>query len=535
MVNPLQELNSKNFETDQDRNKSLESVANAEGKCGKVYQQLTRKTKCLADETYKAQFDWRVRVGGMRGFQELLLPVFHPVYGVPYIPSSSLKGAILAQAKKHANNGEINLDEVKRILGDIEGGIGTVQVLDAFPTEPCLSVDMANPQWSWKENHVQYNPVPHPLLSMEEPEILIGLVSTSRGRYQEQKNQDLQTVKGWLKQALNAGIGSRVSAGYGRTQVKANLPYSSTHHFQFYSQGMFGASNQDKEFRPVALRGILRYWFRAIALGLYNNATAQQFENQLFGQLSQEGSVRLGVELTEEDIGKRNDPYFCQGNILIEAKTEEHHNVIKQTLLLASHLGGIGRGSRRPLHWNHPRLRGCLWEFPNFILPGDEVEWSAFIEDTLDSFREVYPEGKPDQHPLIVSVQEKGKTVQRRCQDILNNDTAIYIFPSPELKYPEAVNNWNSEGNQRRVIGEGLRLLYSDNRFKGETKNKQTNYKEGNRNVGGKLGIPSYVWIQSNFPDNDEPYQVISVFGAEHPQRKQFIRALPDDAICVYP
>ncbi|WP_200892607.1 RAMP superfamily CRISPR-associated protein [Aliterella atlantica] len=30
----------------------------------------------------------------MRGFRELLLPVFYPVYGVPYIPSSSLKGAI---------------------------------------------------------------------------------------------------------------------------------------------------------------------------------------------------------------------------------------------------------------------------------------------------------------------------------------------------------------------------------------------------------------------------------------------------------
>lgn len=523
MVNPLQELNSKNFETDQDRNQSLESVANAEGKCGKVYQQLTQKTENLADETLKVTFSWRVRVGGMRGFQELLLPVFHPVYGVPYIPSSSLKGALLAQAKKNAKNGEISLAEVKRILGDIDQGIGTVQILDAFPTEPCLSVDMANPQWSWKNNQVQYNPVPHPLLSMEEPEILIGLVATSRGRYQEQKHHDFQTVKGWLKQALNAGIGSRVSAGYGRTTVKANLPHSSTHHFQFYSQGMFGASNEDKTFRPVALRGILRYWFRAIALGLYNNQTAQKFENELFGQLSQEGSFRLGVELTEEDMGNRNNPYFCQGNILIEAKTEKHHKVIEQTLLLASHLGGIGRGSRRPLHLNNRRLRGCLWEFPDQILPCDEVEWSELIEDTLDSFKAVYSAQIPDKHPV--------NNGEKRYQDVLNNDAAIYLVPSPRLKYPEVVKNWNSEGNQPQVIGQGLGLLYSSDNYKGY--NNFT--RRGNKNVGGKLGIPSYVWIQSNFPDDDDPYQVVSVFGAGHPQRNEFIKALPNDSIQVYP
>jgi CRISPR-associated protein Cmr6 len=528
-MNILQELNVRKFDTDQNRNDSLQSVENAENQCHRIYEQLTQKTECLADETYKAQFDWRVRVGGMRGFQELLLPVFHPVYGVPYIPSSSLKGAILAQAKKHAENGHIRLEEVKRILGDIDQGIGTVQILDAFPTKPCLSVDMANPQWSWNQqgDHVEYNPVPHPLLSMEKPEILIGLVSTSRGRYQNQRYKDLQTVKRWLKQALNAGIGSRVSAGYGRTQVKANLPYSSTHHFQFYSQGMFGASNQDKTFRPVALRGILRYWFRAIALGLYNNQTAQTFENELFGQLSEEGSFRLGVELTEEDMGNRNDPYFCQGNILIEAKTARHHQVIKQTLLLASHLGGIGRGSRRPLHWNHPRLRGCFWEFPDFILRWDEVEWSAFIEDTLDSFREVYPEGTPNNHL-------PGRP-QNRCQDVLNDDAAIFLVPSPGLKYPEAVNNWRSEGHRPQVIGEGLRFLYSNHQFMGETRNPQTRQIEGNRNVGGKLGTPSYVWIQSNFPDDDDPYQVVSVFGAGHPQRKKFIQALPNDSIQVYP
>ncbi|MHC5771976.1 MAG: RAMP superfamily CRISPR-associated protein, partial [Nostoc sp.] len=173
LQSPLQKLN--NFDFDKKGNelvqRALEDAATADETCESLYQQLTEKTIKLADHTITVQFSWRLRVGGMRGFRELLLPVFHPVYGVPYIPSSSLKGAIRAIALQDKSN----FSEVERLLGTLDHGIGCVQIFDAFPTAPSLSVDIANPQWHWENGQVRYNSVPHALLSMKHPEFVIGL------------------------------------------------------------------------------------------------------------------------------------------------------------------------------------------------------------------------------------------------------------------------------------------------------------------------------------------------------------------------
>ena len=210
LCSPLQALNQMLFE--ELYQPALEAAVAAEKTCDRLYQQLTAKTNLIASEVLTVKFPWRVRVGGMRGFQEILLPVFHPVYGVPYVPSSSIKGAVLAWAKQNQQ------PEIDRLLGTLDNGIGCVQFLDAFPTKPCLSVDMANPNWHWDDGDrcIKYKPEPHPLLSMEQPELAIGLALTSRGNNPE----DVKTVKIWLEQTLaTSGIGSRVSSGYGRTTL----------------------------------------------------------------------------------------------------------------------------------------------------------------------------------------------------------------------------------------------------------------------------------------------------------------------------
>lgn len=510
MINPLQALNS-TLVGDQVL-RLLEIVKDAEATCAPLYEQLTSRTQKIAEETLQVQFDWRVRVGGTRGFQELLLPVFHPVYGVPYIPSSSLKGVARAWAK----NNQVNPEEINFLLGELDSGVGTIQILDAFPTQPCLSVDIANPQWTWNsDNQVKYQPTPHFFLSLLYPEILIGLCKTRRGKAND---TDLATVKTWLNQALMTGIGSRVSAGYGRSSLKAGLPYHSCHHFRFYSQGLF-----QEDFRPVALRGVLRYWLRAIALGLYDINTVKSLENRLFGQLSQEGSIRLSVAITEEKDGDSRHPYYCQGVILLEAKTQQHLQLIEAVLQLASHLGGFGKASRRPLHWNNKRLRGCFWELSDSILPYEDSEWHLFLEEVLDTFRQIHPEANPPQH-------SPGNS-HNRYQDVLNNHAKIFLIPANNLKYPEEVNNWSSQGYQYPVIGPGLQKLYSSDQFKGVNPQGR-----GNANVGGKLGIPSFVWIKSNYPDDSSSYQVVTIFGVDqvNMDREKFAEAIPPDSLEVW-
>ncbi|MGI2906701.1 RAMP superfamily CRISPR-associated protein [Tolypothrix sp. VBCCA 56010] len=520
---PLQSLNFADFELDKKGNELAQPVLKAaelaDKTCGTIYKYLTEKTQKLAGENaIRVKFSWRVRVGGMRGFRELLLPVFHPVYGVPYVPSSSLKGAIIAAAI------QLKLDtkeEINRILGTLDSGIACVQILDAFPTAPCLSVDMANPQWHWQENQVKYNPEPHALLSMSEPELLIGLIPTSRIANRNDAQNDVNKVRSWLEKALNIGIGSRVSGGYGRTNFSNNLPHSSSHNFQLWTQGMYGADTQQAEFRPVALRGMLRYWFRSFALGIYPPSECKELEATLFGTIepkSKSGTLRIAVELEKDE--KSNLAYFYKGKILLEAKSAEHLTLIEKILQLSSHLAGIGRGSRRPLHWNHPRMRGCHLQLSDFVLPGDKTDWKDFIKQVSDAFLVVQP---PQGTPVLINPDNP------RSQDILNTNAQIYLITNRDLKHPQDVRDWEKEGNTPAVRGKGLELLYSNPKFKGVSRDNL-----GNPQVGGKLGIPSFVLIKSNFPNSKQHYQTVTIFGSDNPQRRNFINALQAGYIRVW-
>ena len=267
--NPLQALYriepelsvEKEEEKDQRMEIFKETVA-AEQQCQPIYDKLNQRTELLAgntDNTFKASFSWRLRVGGERGFRDLLLPVLHPVFGVPYLPASTLKGAARAWAE---NAGE-SKKEICELFGIVDGQkaqAAKVEFLDAFPTKPCLSVDIANPQWQWQNNRVVYGSEPHPLISLKEPQFYIGLRPTS-----EQYQTHIATVRNWLENALKSGLGSRVSSGYGRKIGQQSAPKNTSHSFGFtlWTKEMYGISKDEPEFRPTAIRGILRYWFRA--------------------------------------------------------------------------------------------------------------------------------------------------------------------------------------------------------------------------------------------------------------------------------
>ena len=209
--NPLQALNYAEFGEDRNGGELsqpvLAAAVKAEKTCDPIYQKLTARTKMLAgDNTLSVSFNWRLRVGGTRGFRELLLPVFHPVFGVPYIPAASLKGAARAWARQ---NGE-SKPEISEILGILVGNIAKaakVEFLDAFPTKACMSVDIATPQWHWQNEKAVYKHEPHPLLSLEQPTFLMGLRAT-KPEYEKY----VAVVKEWLDSALKSGIGSSTAS-----------------------------------------------------------------------------------------------------------------------------------------------------------------------------------------------------------------------------------------------------------------------------------------------------------------------------------
>jgi len=532
--NPLQALYwvepNLPYEKDEtQRTKILKDAVEAEQGCHQIYTKLYQRTLQLAngeENTIKVAFNWRLRVGGTRGFRELLLPVLHPVFGIPYIPASTLKGAVRAWAKKYQSSERIN-----ELLGILDGKLAKaakIEFLDAFPIKPCLSLDVATPQWTWQNNKVMYQPVPHPLLSLEQPQFLIGLRPTSKEVSDDIKNA-LQDVKAWLENALKSGIGSRVSSGYG--QALGAIPNSNTrkvYDFELWTQGMYGSNPPSKEnkylgtpeFRPSALRGILRYWFRAVALGLYDTATCQNLEDKLFGKLGQQGKLSLNAKVNPSN---QQNPYVYTGKIYLESPDINCLKLAEKLLFLAAHLGGVGRGSRRPLHLLNGRIRGCHWEVITKELPlkYDGDNWRKFFTELSQAFQAV-------QAPLGSYTVNPGRPKARQ-QDVLDKNAQVWLLKSSSQIHPNKVKTWQTEGSSSNVRGTGLDLLYSDIRFKGQSQG------QGNPNVGGALETPSFVWIKSIFADSNSTYQVVTIFGTDHLEREAFAKELKKQgAILVF-
>ena len=521
--NPLQALNYAEFGADRNGGELsqpvLTAAVSAEKTCDPIYQKLTARTKMLAgDNTLAVSFNWRLRVGGTRGFRELLLPVFHPVFGVPYIPAASLKGAARAWARQ---NGE-SKPEISEILGILVGNIAKaakVEFLDAFPTKACLSVDIATPQWHWQNEKAVYKPEPHPLLSLEQPTFLMGLRAT-KPEYEKY----VSIVKQWLDNALKSGIGSRVSSGYGRAlgqpQTSAHLK---SYEFELWTQGMYGSEPPTREnswrgvpeFRPTAIRGILRYWFRAMALGLYSVKDAQLLEEELFGALSKQGKFSIGVAFNPSNS---QDPDKYTGKINLEAANPQHLKLLSKLLILAGHLGGVGRGSRRPIHLLNRRMRGCHWSIEDRDLPLNMTadRWQQFFKELTAAFESV-------QSPIDNFNSSPGEP-RRRQQDTLDRNAQIWLLSSPGQTPPAEVTNWQQEGKTDRVKGSALSFLYGDENFKGVNQDRI-----GNKNVGGALETPSFVWIKSIFPHKSNPYQVVTIFGVDYPDRLAFAKALQNE------
>jgi CRISPR-associated protein Cmr6 len=527
----------------------LEQAALADNESlSELYANLARRTESLAsnidDEStgdqvkavITVEFPWRVRVGGPPGFRERLFPVMHPVYGIPYVPASSIKGLVRSWAQKHIGDKKL-IDKLLGYLKGSQASMAAVEFLDAFPTGCSLSADVATPQWAWtSDDKIKYNPAPHQMLSLEGLELKIGLCQTSRNR----GTDSVRTALEWLEKALlESGLGSRVSAGYGvarwvneqDTLEQIQSSQIKCHKFQIWTQGMYGSnppakSNHYKgiaEFRPSAIRGVLRYWFRAIALGLYSPSDCRKLEHQLFGTIEPKvlaGSIQVAIYYNADD----SEPFYVQGGIRLHSDNVDHLNLMEKVLQLASHLGGVGRGSRRPLHWNKGiGLRGCHWQLDNGQnLSSTLDDWHTFFRELRSAFVKVMQFSSP-------GLGAPG-TDKQRFQDVINRNCKIYIMPDDNLKHPKTVVDWEEEGVQDSVRGIALAVLYKDG-FKGESRNGPCNWE-----VGGKLQVPSYVIIQSNYPQTGKSYQAVTIFGSDNSERKRFAESIEEKGgIKVWP
>ncbi|WP_457445042.1 RAMP superfamily CRISPR-associated protein [Thermostichus sp. MS-CIW-26] len=537
----------------------------AKANYGARLQVLNARIKRIAGEenTFQVTCPWRIRVGGAKGPESMLLPAFDHL-GIPYLPSSTLRGVARTQAiRELMQKRNLSWKEADKAvapwLGHLEAedkdSAGKVIFLDAYPVptrtqrqgDPDnsrtggLAVDIANNIWKWNGQNLEYSPNPNLFFSLKQATFLIGL-RKGPGCTDEM----LAQVKEWLIRGLEQGVGSQVNTGYGRliqtgktlSQYKGEflrLPFELEGQLIHGRQVVNWRSDKNRydnksiaEVRPVAFKNMLRYWFRTFALGVLPVKQVQEWEGQLFGAITpQQKHGWIHVDLLKGRVTQPEpEPNHAgqQEGILILSLSEECHNhaskenqkavqkLFRNLTWMLFHLGGIGQGARRPCYSRQDRGRAPWWR------------GSTLIPNSEDSFWNL-PE----------SVEEFQKLFQKRLRgffEALQVLTGQAIDPSnprsfgqvSKEKGPEAV-----DAHCRIVVCSGEED--SSKPYALATLHRLGRQGEGRYDkflCGGVQGgvVPSPVWIA-----NLDDYQVVTVFGATANPRKTYLENLERGAV----
>lgn len=211
------------------------------------------KGLCTQVAQHSLSIDWRLVVGlGQASVYETSMTLHH-IYGIPYIPASSVKGVVRSWVIRSEFLNKVTDKERKEsedpaedlalkdktfcaIFGCNEDSVykearqGNIVFFDAFPcAEPTLEVDIMNPHYGdyYSDNHAKtppadyLSPVPIHFLTVGRQaahskealkfQFVLGI------RQNSSEDQDpLTKATEWLQQALTQqGIGAKTAVGYG--------------------------------------------------------------------------------------------------------------------------------------------------------------------------------------------------------------------------------------------------------------------------------------------------------------------------------
>jgi CRISPR-associated protein Cmr6 len=496
---------------------------------------LTERTKRLAEQWFEAVCPWRIRVGGSKGPESMLLPAFDAL-GMPYIPSSTLRGIARAIASR-----KCSAEELKKIFGDIEpeSSMGQVTFLDAYPlpgrnNQGGLKPDIANAIWKWQdENPPQYKTNPNIFLSLEKPTFVVGLCK-GLGCTDETFNQ----VKQWLFNGLAQGIGAQVNSGYGTLDSKVQKPVKKLTilSVKFTLEGQLihgrqkfnpqGRGIPEAEVRPIAFRSALRYWLRAFALGALSPSAVRDLELEIFGGIEPKphtGLFRLEiVGKIERDNAQRRDDNCgkISGTLTLRnssqtASLEESRSIaltemLKNLTWLMFHLGGVGQGARRPCYSRQNREWAPWWRGASLSPDSEENFWG--LPEKPASFQKLFRE------------RLKGfyKALEKFSGQTLSLNAPRSVLNPTSQKWAEAVDAYCKiicvSGEAKNGKPFALAVLHSPELKKG------SHY---DPDLCGKVQggpIPSPVWI-ADLGD----YQVVTIFGATQDPRRKYVGAFRED------
>jgi CRISPR-associated protein Cmr6 len=362
-------------------------------------------------KTREYKISWRLLTNSGQD-DDFIRPVF-AANGFPYYPGASMKGAFLRhcnpqQAIRYCGgknltpqppslqgNGEklkpLSLQErgLERGFTDSETQPGILRFHGAFPLdsewkeEPLI--DVVHPQQDWQVknngNHSAFLQI-----SLYEPTLVFGISSTI-----ELDESEWNTIWSIWEKAIERGIGSRVSAGYGQP---INHPETKLFSVHLKGQGLASkliGTEVIEEFRPNMFKAALRGHTLRLFSAVTDEKTAEQLTKELWGGFAgDQGAIvgDLGIAFHAENLvmgefkyNKNRMPTYDlkDGRLTIlcmKNRSEEYRkqlrSLAKAILRFTILIGGFGKSSRRVDHriffpeylenGNKPMI-GCHWQF----------------------------------------------------------------------------------------------------------------------------------------------------------------------------
>ncbi len=538
-------------------------------------ESLNQRTKLIAGEGnwFLVKSAWRIRVGGHKGPESILLPAFDAL-GIPYIPGATLRGVARNQAIREFRASNSSLDwkaaekKVAPYFGalDVEGSdrCSKVVFLDAYPISSNtggLAMDMANAIWSWENGEPKYSPNLNPFLSLEKSTFIIGLRKTTACT-----DTILAKVRQWLETGLAEGIGSQVNTGYGRLlsknrerspgffEIDFTIEGQLIHGHQEFTQWTLDKQQKWKmrgapqaEVRPTAFKSMLRYWFRSLSLGVLPVEIVKEFEAKIFGSITPQThgwvtvEVLRGDTIRQEPQGKadrsgNNTPNGEQsGTLVLGYSTEIPQNqresvavLLQYVTWLMFHLGGIGQGARRPLYsrqnrererFSPPWWRGCnliaeskddFWSLPNSI-----SEFQILFQQRLQSFykalRDV-TQARINHQSALEPVRRDlwHEVIDSHCKIIACSGKNDFGKPyALAVLHDDDFKTTKTDRSGKPLLKDGKEEQKYDPNLCGTTE--------------GTVVKPSPTWIA-----NLGNYQVVTIFGADQDPRNKYLKQLRD-------
>lgn len=318
--------------------------------------------------------------------------VIRPVVGErgwAYFPGSSMKGAFLRACRQL----KIAQDRVKRYCGgedkDKELHPGILRFHGGYPSNDAWlddsMVDIIHPQENWQANGTRLShETPKVQISLYQPTFVFGISST-------ETLPDTEWTEIWRiwDKALERGIGSRVSAGYGQIKAHGDSRLLPVH---LFGQGATSRRiDKEGEFRPNIFKAALRGHTRRLFQGVTDVATADKLTKQLWGGIGKGESATvglLGVAFDAPDldldewvaVGNRNNrvPTYDTGQarldilLMDDCLSPEQQKELKSYVIslvkFSMLVGGFGKSWRRADHRlfmpdYRRQMIGCHWEF----------------------------------------------------------------------------------------------------------------------------------------------------------------------------